>query len=70
MESVDIMLTAKIGPEGWLSAVTLSESFRAPASSLEAVLAILQRFHRLAETIRDEQAGLSTPTRKSGAEIV
>lgn len=37
---------------------SLSERFEVESDSLEQTLAILSRFHVLAEQIRDEQAGL------------
>jgi hypothetical protein len=37
---------------------SLSERFEVSSASLEETLALLARFHQLAEQIRDEQAGL------------
>jgi hypothetical protein len=57
MDVVEVTLRAKVG--GTASYTTLDERFDVRPASLEDVLAILARFHELAERIRDEQAGLA-----------
>lgn len=46
---------------------SLSERFEVASDSLDATLAILTRFHQLAEQLRDEQAGLPRRVRGVGA---
>jgi len=53
-ETVNLVVTAVLGN----GAAELREVFKVRAGSLAETLDVLERFHSLAETIRDEQAGI------------
>jgi hypothetical protein len=54
-ERINVAVTAVMGN----GHVELREVFVIPEGTLDGVLAVLTRFHELAERIRDEQAGVS-----------
>lgn len=54
-----IVVSVSAYVSGGLSTVSLGEKFSIKAKSLEAALAVLNRFHELAERLRDEQAGVA-----------